>query len=107
MELSETGGSNGVLPFAPRGTGGDDGDPWLGPELSREQVLELTMAWCSCGGLGEDDPESCPACLIYHSIRLGHAEVLQRRPNLRPVTVQARLDAVGPGGLCICGELHE
>lgn len=26
---------------------------------------------CTCGGCGPDDPEACPACLVWHDVKGG------------------------------------
>jgi hypothetical protein len=48
---------------------------WLSAErgwVTRVQAASENL--CSCGGGGIDDPHTCQACKLYHSLKIGDNE---------------------------------
>jgi hypothetical protein len=44
-------------------------------ELITRRDLELAVnASCTCGGKGPDDPQACPACMVWHRLTDGAKE---------------------------------
>lgn len=34
-----------------------------------ESLRRTVNSACTCGGCGPDDPDACPACLVWHRMR--------------------------------------
>lgn len=43
--------------------------PWTDERIAWNRALyEAVNDYCTCGGAGPNDPEACPACLIWHAL---------------------------------------
>lgn len=36
---------------------------------TEEEIRNAVNNACTCGGLGPNDPDACPACMVWHELK--------------------------------------